>query len=182
MEDINKVKEKWGKIVLDIKNNIIEDEYQKLTTEEKLCLYAEYHTKNEVLMGSTLSGLGVGSCSIGTHIPPKTTLPISLKILTGLSLNNDFKKVYIINSPRYTTKSGRDISVGDIEFSKPINKNLPDFENVMDNTIYECTLEYLNKQTDKMIYIYNLVQRVIIIEDVSNGGSTLRWTCRLTIL
>ena len=52
------------------------------------------------------------------ELPPidlnKTLLPTSLKILVGFSLNNDFKNVYIINSPKYITPNKETIQVGDI--------------------------------------------------------------------
>jgi hypothetical protein len=178
--DIEKVKDKWISLIEKVKMDIKEDELQKLTTDEKVCLYAEYHSLNETLsICSSSNVFGAAISNITNDVKSMSTLPVSLKILTWFSLENDLKNVYISSSPRYDTPYGKTIQVGDLSFSKPINKNDQNLQQTMDKIIYDEMIKYFRDNNDKTIYIYMIIQNIKIIENISNGGSTLVWTSRL---
>lgn len=171
-------KGKWMPVIDTIKKTLKEEEEQNMTAEEKICIYAEYHSINEATNLNYINGSTI-DLLVNKNIDTSSTLPLSLKILTSFGLNHDLKNIRIIPSPRYELYTGKVITSGDVEFVHPINKNSETLQKNIDDIIYNVMIDFLQKNENKKIYIYLLIQSINIMDNVSDGGSILKWRTRI---
>jgi hypothetical protein len=184
--EFKSVVSRWSPIIKEIDNDP-EIDIEKLTKEEKICLYAHNISKLEKNYSSTNNNLHIlypiRIENTDKQLINNSTLPISLKILKKI---NDFKNIIIVDSP--VTKYGdKNVRVDDIEHSKDISDlliedvlsvdDLNKIEDIIITIMDEYFEKLLSENVDKKIFLYIVVQSIRI-----SNNKQLLWRTRLTVI
>lgn len=185
--ELLKIVKMWSPIIDEL-NKESEINVEKLTKDEKMCLYAHYHSKLESTCVDTCNSLHILPSSnikmTDDQILNNSTLPISLKILKNV---NNFKNISIVNSP-ITELDGVTVRVGNIEHSKDISDLLiedelsltvlSEIEDVLISSMNEFFEKLLSENPDKKIFLYIVIQSILIMKNEKK----LLWGTRLAVI
>jgi hypothetical protein len=191
--EFTKIIEKWTPVIEKLEIDPVIN-IDKLSKNEKLCLYAHIHfllenssIENDYMYTGNDLHILRPPFNITTNkiLSNQSTLAMSLKILKKIE---KWDNIIIVESP-YNDYKNYKITVKNIEFTKDVSELLTEdeislddisqIENIIITTMNEYFDKIIEENIDKKIFIYIVVQSISIMK--TGESKILLWRSKLSI-